>query len=102
MIWPVGVLIRKTSGTDPIYEWGENSLITREGWRKKNIPSEVSLISNGETTSSGQIGVWSVLKFFIQVKQFLLLPVLLILVTLGIVLFFLQTSALAPFIYTIF
>jgi hypothetical protein len=41
------------------------------------------------------------LSFFAQRGHYLLLPVLLFLLLLGLILFFVQTSALAPFIYTI-
>lgn len=43
-----------------------------------------------------------VVLYFHQQRQFILVPVVIILVVCGLVLFFIQTSALAPFIYTLF
>ncbi len=43
-----------------------------------------------------------VMNYFARQKQYILMPVLLIMIVLGLLLFFLQTSAFAPFIYTLF
>jgi len=43
-----------------------------------------------------------VLGFFIRRGHILLVPVVILLMILGLILFFVQTSALAPFIYTLF
>ena len=42
------------------------------------------------------------LAFFIQRKRYWLIPLVILLLVIGLVLIFAQTSALAPFIYTIF
>ena len=48
-------------------------------------------------------GVARELWMFMRVrKKFWLLPIILVMVTIGALLVFAQTSALAPFIYTIF
>lgn len=41
-------------------------------------------------------------QFLSQNKKFWLLPIFIVLVLLGVLLIFAQTSALAPFIYTLF
>jgi hypothetical protein len=43
-----------------------------------------------------------ILTFFARQGHYLFLPTLVVLIALGMVLFFVKTSALAPFIYTLF
>ena len=52
---------------------------------------------------SGSSGLWSELWAFLRErKKWWLLPILVVLVLVSALLVFAQTSALAPFIYTIF
>lgn len=96
LFWPVGALMRATQGSHPIYRWDGAALAGMEGWRKKDLPGDIG------GTRKGRVGVFSVVTFFVRRGHYFLIPVLLLLVSIGIALFFLQTSALAPFIYTLF
>lgn len=101
--WPVGSLMRATKGTHPIYEWERAASEQMEGWRTKELPPDVAgAHANSHQGKLNRVGFFSVLVFFGRRGHFILIPVLLALVSIGIALFFLQTSALAPFIYTLF
>lgn len=52
--------------------------------------------------SDKNISLYRVISFFMERKQFIMLPALIILLALGIVLFFLSSTVVAPFIYTLF
>jgi hypothetical protein len=99
--WPVGALIRALRGADPVYQWRTTPPAGMEGWRRKELPFDVAGAS-GAGASAGRVGFFAVLVFFTRRGYYLLIPALVVLVSLGIALFFLQTSALAPFIYTLF
>jgi len=99
---PVGRLVRAAKGSHPIYAWTKSPPSGMEGWTDK----EALVISEG-TSGSGRSRHMMllpiiVLGFFIRRRQFVLVPVLVILVILGLLLFFVQSSALAPFIYPLF
>ncbi|WP_054773630.1 DUF5989 family protein [Methylogaea oryzae] len=97
LIWPVGAIMRSRRGTHPLYAWGAQPTEGMEGWHGKTLPYDVA-----NEAGSGNLGLYKVLLFFVRQGHFLLLPVLIVLISLGVALFFLQTSALAPFIYTLF
>lgn len=99
--WPVGALLRRLKGPDPVYEWRILPPPGMEGWRTKELPPDVAS-ADAPGRGPGRIGLFTVLAFFARRGHYLLIPALLVLVSLGIALFFLQTSALAPFIYTLF
>lgn len=101
-IWPVGVLLRATKGTTPIYEWGSIPPKGMEGWHEKKLPYDLPDTSGVDASKGGRTGFLKVLVFFVRRGHIIFIPVLILLVSLGIALFFLQTSALAPFIYTLF
>lgn len=99
--WPVGYAIRRIKGSDPMYEWDASPPAHMEGWRPKEFPADVRS-ATAESKGKGRVGLFGVLSFFARRGHYFLIPALLVLVSLGIALFFLQTSALAPFIYTLF
>ena len=104
LISPLGWWERKRhKGSRPFYTWDKTppSLIT--GWEplRESPPVPVEL-KQGIVRSRSLLSVLTeTLVFFAERGHYLLLPVLLFLLFLGLVLFFVQTSALAPFIYTI-
>jgi len=109
MIVPLGWYQRwRQGGGQPFYRWdptqpAQNLPAGTTAWETLS-PSESS-----PTTTRRQTGrtrslvslLAETLSFFAQRGHYLLLPVLLFLLLLGLILFFVQTSALAPFIYTI-
>ena len=109
MIVPLGwYQRRRQGGGQPFYRWdptqpAQNLPAGTTAWETLS-PSESS-----PTTTRRQTGrtrslvslLAETLSFFAQRGHYLLLPVLLFLLLLGLILFFVQTSALAPFIYTL-
>lgn len=99
-ILPVGRVLRWMRGEHPFYRWSDGAKIEAEGWVRKEV------ITESQRTSSRQRPVlvqpFVVLGHFLRSGQYLLLPTLVLLLILGLLLFFVQSSALAPFIYTIF
>lgn len=100
LITPVGWLIRRMKGADPIYAWDGPAPVGMEGWQRKEILYETNAGPAGKPNLLRRL--LNVLRFFAERGHYVFLPVLLILIALGMVLFFVQSSALAPFIYTLF
>ena len=104
LVTPVGWLIRTRNGTNPFLAWDTeppDSKVT-PGWEP--ITTEAILHSKHNSTRRRSLPrlLLNSLNFFIERGHFLLLPILIALLTLGLLLFFVQGSVLAPFIYTIF
>lgn len=102
IVWPFGWLLRATRGADPIYRWQIRPPEGMEGWHVKELPADVRTGAGGVGPPRGRLGLWAVLRFFVRGGHYALIPGILVLVSIGIVLFFLQTSVIAPFIYTLF
>lgn len=100
LITPVGWLIRLVKGADPIYAWDGPAPAGMEGWQRKEVLFETNAGPAGKPNLLRRL--LSVLRFFAERGHYVFLPVLIILIALGMVLFFVQSSALAPFIYTLF
>ncbi len=104
-IWPVGVLLRAIRKDNPIYSWEQGEKLKFAGWTEKDYAPDILEFNDGpggKRTSHKRTGFFKVIRFFIIRGNILFVPILIILVSLGIALFFLQTSALAPLIYTLF
>ena len=119
MIVPLGwYQRRRQGGGQPFYRWDPTQPASTQP--SQNLPSQnlpagttawetLSPSESSPTTTRRQTGrtrslvslLAETLSFFAQRGHYLLLPVLLFLLLLGLILFFVQTSALAPFIYTI-
>lgn len=103
LICPIGLLLRATKGTHPIYGWTDQLPVEMEGWHRKEFAVDIeALLQQRFGQKKRRVGVINVMMFFAARGHYVMMPVLLTLVALGITLFFLQTSALAPFIYTLF
>lgn len=105
VIVPVGVVLTWRRGRHPFYEWGEaggGSELQAERWVKKVVPVEVSAASGSTRSRSLFVQPFVVIGYFARNGQYLFLPALLLLLILGLALFFVQSSALAPLIYTLF
>jgi hypothetical protein len=97
---PIGWWVRKTKGKDPIYSWDEAAPAGMEGWHSKESLFEINALGKGKPNLLWRM--LEVLRFFARRGHYIFLPALIILIALGMVLFFVQSSALAPFIYTLF
>lgn len=119
MIVPLGwYQRRRQGGGQPFYRWDTTQPAPTQPaptQPAQNLPAgttaweTLSPSESSPTTTRRQTGrtrslislLAETLSFFAQRGHYLLLPVLLFLLLLGLILFFVQTSALAPFIYTI-
>jgi hypothetical protein len=100
MVSPIGWGLRKVKGADPIYAWEGETPASMEGWHPKEVVYEVNLGGRGKPSLARRFV--AVLQFFARRGHLVLLPTLVVLIALGMVLFFVKSSALAPFIYTLF
>lgn len=98
---PVGWLLRRTRGSDPIYSWNDvEAHDGREGWRVKEVVFELRSATQRKANLLRRFV--DVLHFFVKRGHYVFLPAVVILLALGLALFFVKSSALAPFIYTLF
>jgi hypothetical protein len=101
MIWPVGLLSRRRAAK-PFFAWSKAPPEERSAWR----PIDLTEVESGKAAQgrmrSVPVLLAGVLAVFVRQGRYLVLPVLLLLLLLGLVLFFVQSSALAPFIYNLF
>jgi hypothetical protein len=104
LISPLGWWERKRhGGSHPFHSWDETPPPRITAWETIKEPVPHIIATNFKLTRSRSLlSIFAeTLIFFAKRGHYLLLPVLLFLLFLGLVLFFVQTSALAPFIYTI-
>jgi hypothetical protein len=93
---PIGGAIRLVRGAAPIHSWQDGPPRAAEYWRDKSLSCVIR--SEGARKTS----FLSVLHFFIKSGKIVFLPSLMILLGLGLALYFVKTSVIAPFIYTLF
>lgn len=100
LVTPFGWLLRLLKGDAPIYRWRDRPIERMEGWHPKEVIFESQLGARGRTGVGRRF--FKVIGFFAERGHYLLLPALIILISIGLVLFFVKSSALAPLIYTLF
>ncbi len=99
-ILPAGLLYQKKHGCIPFYKWDVEKPASIEGWTDK--------LSSAESTAPSGLNLpgWlqplQVVSYFIFHSELIFLPCLILLLLLGLIGVFVQSSALAPFIYTLF
>lgn len=99
LITPVGCFYRKLRGSHPFYSWDETPPESgTEGWTAKSI-AETETVEGSQWKWTAPLRL---VTFIVRRKNFFLLPVLLILVVLGMAMFFVQSTGIAPLIYTLF
>ena len=95
---PLGGVLRERY---PIVEWeAAKPDLGATGWEEKRLQRTAA--REGEKRRPLLLLPLLLLSYFARERQFVVIPVVLLLVILGLVLLFLQTSAIAPFIYTLF
>jgi hypothetical protein len=103
LIWPLGWWERKRRGSSPFFTWDGPAPRVKTGWQPLT-DSPVHKVARGSQKLRSRSLLWlffDTLAFFSRRGHYLLLPVLILLLVLGLILFFVQSSVLAPFIYTI-
>ncbi len=99
-ILPAGLVYQKKNNHEPFYSWSEQKPARIEGWADKHASDE-----NGGTTQyvmPSWLQPLQVVTYFARHSTLLFLPCLIVLLMLGLIGIFVQSSALAPFIYTLF
>ena len=99
---PVGLGLRWVRGLDPIHVWRDCPPEGATCWNPKIVET-----IGGRGASAGKarhmlVQPFIIMAFFIQRGQYFIIPALILMLTLGLLLFFVQTSPLAPMIYTLF
>lgn len=103
LVTPIGAILRHRQGEAPFFAWdvtapGQSTLFER--WTTK--PST----SGDARASMRNLPLWlqpfMILSYFIRQGRYLFLPVLVVLLVFGLLMFFVHSSVLAPFIYTLF
>lgn len=99
--WPIGALMRKCHSRYVPTTWDRDCPEESSQWEAKK------LISAGVVRSTaGKQNLfstpWQVVQFFFRQGHYAMIPALIILILIGFILIFIQVSALAPFIYTLF
>jgi hypothetical protein len=99
IITPIGLLIRSLGGASPIYQWSTSPPHDGEGWSVKSVST---LVRGRPGIGGSRTGVISVIAMFVKRGKVLLLPAVVTLIAFGLAFYFVKTSVLAPFIYTLF
>jgi hypothetical protein len=97
VITPVGLVMRVGRGTAPFYS-GQGA---PEGWTPKIIDDGSPAKAN-DNYRPLLLQPLVVFAYFIRMRRFVLIPILVFLLVAGLVLFFVKSSVLAPLIYTLF
>ena len=97
VITPVGLAMRLGRGTAPFY-FGQG---VPEGWTPKII-DDGSPAKTNDNYRPLLLQPLVVFAYFIRLRRFVLIPILVFLLVAGLVLFFVKSSVLAPLIYTLF
>jgi Ca2+/Na+ antiporter len=101
LIVPAGWLHRRRHGTHPFHTWDLSPPTSASGWE----PLPLTTLTSHHAHSKRRSLPWLLLTtigFFYEQGHYVILPILIVLLALGLLLFFVQGSVLAPFIYTIF
>lgn len=101
-IFPVGVLFRKQQTSYSFYAWQDKFMNQVEGWIKWESREDIQLLHPGAKKRPLMLQLAWVVAYFMRNGHYLLIPVLVLLLVLGLIMFFVKASALAPFIYTLF
>jgi hypothetical protein len=100
LLWPAGRLRRRRE--EGFIAWEDQPPAATFGWR----PIDLAETDSGPATQARRRGLplllVRVIAFFFRRGNYVLLPILILLLVLGLILYFVQSSALAPFIYTLF
>jgi hypothetical protein len=98
IVTPVGLAMRRSRGPG-VSRWTRAAPASRSTWEVKQSPAGSSVRQSSRSLLESFLFV---LQYFHSRRQYVLLPFLVIVLAFGLLLFFVKSSALAPFIYTLF
>lgn len=102
LIIPVGLFLQSSKGVEPFYSWENKCNLKVEGWIKKELKEDLKLVNKNSQKLPLLLQPITVISYFIRNGHYVFIPILILMLTLGLIMFFVQTSSLAPFIYTLF
>jgi len=102
LILPVGLLLRKLQKNTSFYTWRNKRLSEMIGWTDWKAQESMEALQHGTKGRSLALQLVWVISYFVRNGHYLFIPVLVLLLVLGLILFFIKASAFAPFIYTLF
>lgn len=102
LILPIGILLRRQEKNYSFHTWQDRLMVQAEGWRKWESQEDIQPLKPRAKQRSLTLQLAWVVAYFIRNKHYLLIPVLVLLLVLGLIMFFIKASAFAPFIYTLF
>lgn len=99
----MGLFYQLTKGNAPFYSWTDRVPAKIEGWAQKKSSDEAALVQgSGKAKQNLLLQPFHVLGYFMNHGELILMPSLLLFLVLGILGVFVQSSGLAPLIYTLF
>jgi hypothetical protein len=101
VVLPIGLISQKVYGTHPFYSWADAAPANMEGWVDKNVTNQSSSVK-GNQKSSMMLNSLHAFRYFTEHGQLILLPCLVLFLVLGLMGVLVQSSAIAPLIYTLF
>ncbi len=101
VVLPIGLISQKVYGTHPFYSWADAAPANMEGWVDKNVSNQSSSVK-GNQKSSMMLNSLHAFRYFTEHGQLILLPCLVLFLVLGLMGVLVQSSAIAPLIYTLF
>lgn len=99
---PLGILYCFVKGKGLFLSWTNVKDVTyNTSWEYIDTTNRIDLWKNGKKKSM-LVLFFDIGQLYLNRKQWFLIPMLMILVLLGLVLFFVEGTVVAPFIYTLF
>lgn len=102
VFWPAGSWQRWRRGSRPFYHWGDSPPADLVGWEHLEDTGSEAIVSQGARNRSLVAIIGATVSLFVRQRNYVAIPVIVLLLVMGLVFYFVQTSALAPFIYTLF
>jgi hypothetical protein len=104
IVFPFGLLARVKMHRNPFHHWDKMPpQFLDVTWEDKSIEEQKYNYTPGAQSKLGfYFSFLNVISFFLKKRYIIIIPSLVVLILLGIMFFFIQGSALAPFIYTLF
>jgi len=100
LLWPASRLSRSSAAG--FFGWDEHPPATTAAWQAIEVTEHEPSSALGSRYRGLPLLLFGVIGFFVRRGNFILLPIVILLIVLGLVLFIVQSSVLAPFIYPLF
>lgn len=95
VISPLGMMKQLFSGRAPFYYWNADCNVSFESWSKKIVSADTKI-------SPSEPALFQLMRHIIGSGDLVIMPGLLLILVFGLIAVFIQTTPLAPMIYTLF